>query len=530
MANFTPSIYQSNIYDFVRTGKGNAVVNAVAGSGKTSTLEGICRVLSDIDDEGIFHVIFCAFNKAIAEELRRRLPQDVEVKTIHAMGMAALRKFLRNVVPNNWIDDKKYTQIVEDQLDAMHLARDTSFYEKRDSILEATHFSMLTLVDPHSMEFMDMCARYDIKYFPGLEYLVGNTLEKGKQMASRKISFSDMVWLPVVLGAPMPTYTHVLVDEAQDLSNCQRQLISKCLGPYSRLIAVGDPHQAIYGFAGASSDSFGTIKTEFNAQEFPLSVCYRCPSSHIELAQQIVPQIEAKSGANEGVIEWIDEEHVIHKVNPQSGDMVICRTNAPLVELAFAFIGAGIPASIKGRDIMGQLVTMARSVQKLAGATWDTFEDSLQEYVERQREALSKKKDTEMQIAALEDRATCLSIIYRRAVALDQRITSIGGLRSFIDRIYAEEPNGCVVLSSIHKAKGLEADNVFFVAPENVPHPMAKSDWAYQQEWNLRYVALTRAKKSLTFVPLKKKKDKDESQYRHDCLRVRSIIVSGVKS
>ena len=59
-----------------------------------------------------------------------------------------------------------------------------------------------------------------------------------------------------------------------------------------------------------------------------------------------------------------------------------------------------------------------------------------------------------------------------------------------------------VLLSSIHKAKGLEADRVFLIEPEGapVPHPMAKQDWEIEQEWNLRYVAITRAKKELIYV------------------------------
>jgi len=59
-----------------------------------------------------------------------------------------------------------------------------------------------------------------------------------------------------------------------------------------------------------------------------------------------------------------------------------------------------------------------------------------------------------------------------------------------------------ILLSSIHRAKGLEASHVFFLMPEGAecPHPMAKSAWQVEQEWNLRYVAVTRAIKELTYV------------------------------
>lgn len=49
---------------------------------------------------------------------------------------------------------------------------------------------------------------------------------------------------------------------------------------------------------------FNRIIARTDAKELPLSVCYRCPSSHLALAREFVPHIEA-TGAAEGTIEWI---------------------------------------------------------------------------------------------------------------------------------------------------------------------------------------------------------------------------------
>lgn len=505
MSTRTPSKFQTAIYDFVRTGKGNATVEAVAGSGKTTTLEGICRILIDGDEEGLLTAIFCAFNKSIADELRSRLPQEVDVKTIHAIGMAALRQALRPY-GNNWVNDYKYRDIISELLDQRGYKGDDK-QEMAEALEKSVRYTMLTLIDPMNLgEFESMLGRFDIPHLDNLDVLTNRVLEIGESMARQKISFTDMIYLPIRLGVAFPKYLWVLVDEAQDLSNCQREIIRRLMGPASRLIAVGDPKQAIYGFAGADTLSFAQIQSEFQTTNLPLSVCYRCPKGHIAMAQEIVPQIEAHDAAPEGEIEWIGFDEIYNRVDSKRRDMVLCRTNAPLVEIAFSLIAQGVPAQIKGRDIMDQLINMAKAVQKLPGANWDEFEAYLSEFVSRQTKALQAKRDTEMQIMALQDRAECLNIIYRRAVAMDQRIKTLDGLRKFIDRLYSEDVHGSVMLSSIHKAKGLEADRVFLVGPEKMPHPMARSTWAIEQEFNLRYVALTRAKEALYFVPLKDNK------------------------
>jgi superfamily I DNA/RNA helicase len=69
-----------------------------------------------------------------------------------------------------------------------------------------------------------------------------------------------------------------------------------------------------------------------------------------------------------------------------------------------------------------------------------------------------------------------------------------------IEKMFVEDDTDGIRLSSVHRAKGLEADRVFILCPELMPHPMAKTDWAKAQEQNLRYVAITRAKHLLAYV------------------------------
>ncbi len=87
--DFTWSAYQEAIFEFVRSGTGNAVVDAVAGSGKTTT---IIAALGFTDPGA--EIAFLAFNKRIADELRDRSPDHVHVSTLHSLGLKNIRASL----------------------------------------------------------------------------------------------------------------------------------------------------------------------------------------------------------------------------------------------------------------------------------------------------------------------------------------------------------------------------------------------------------------------------------------------------
>jgi ATP-dependent exoDNAse (exonuclease V) beta subunit len=70
-----------------------------------------------------------------------------------------------------------------------------------------------------------------------------------------------------------------------------------------------------------------------------------------------------------------------------------------------------------------------------------------------------------------------------------------------IEKIFSDEnPNEGVCLSTIHKAKGLESDNVYIACASKLPSTSSKKDWEKEQEKNLAYVAYTRAKHKLGFI------------------------------
>ena len=107
-----------------------------------------------------------------------------------------------------------------------------------------------------------------------------------------------------------------------------------------------------------------------------------------------------------------------------------------------------------------------------------------------------KTNPSEDRLIGLQDRFDCLMCFTEGSDSVDQVLASI-------DKVFTDDRFGDgVKLSSVHKAKGLEADRVFILLPEGggMPHPMAKSYWQREQEMNLKYVAITRAKNELVWV------------------------------
>src|SRR5208337_3667275 len=134
--------------------------------------------------------------------------------------------------------------------------------------------------------------------------------------------FDDLLFLAVKDGIRLPTFDNVLVDEAQDTNAIQRAILRKIMHDDSRLVAVGDPSQGIYGFRGADHDAMDLIKSEFDADELPLTVSYRCATAIVKYASQF------------GVI-----------------------------ELAYELMTARKPAYMMGREIGEGLVNLIRKQQ-----------------------------------------------------------------------------------------------------------------------------------------------------------------------
>ena len=120
-----------------------------------------------------------------------------------------------------------------------------------------------------------------------------------------------------------------------------RTMLSRLQERGARIVGVGDRHQAIYGFRGASTDSMNLLKKKYSMQELPLSRSYRCPQLVVAEAQTLCPSILAADGASLGTIHHADKDPKIH-----SDSLVICRNNAPLFRAILRHVRAKEPCRV----------------------------------------------------------------------------------------------------------------------------------------------------------------------------------------
>jgi superfamily I DNA/RNA helicase len=318
---------------------------------------------------------------------------------------------------------------------------------------------------------------------------VGEEWARGKGV----ISFGDMLYLPVKWNLRPRRYRVVMADEAQDLNEIQLRLIEwACEG--GRLIAVGDPWQSIYGWNGANPRAFERIRElSPNTVELPLSICYRCPKRVVRLAQDIVPHIGAGLNAPDGIVGEVDTQKLFAEA--KAGDLVLCRVNGPLLSLCFSFLAARIPARVRGSDVGRTLIKTIRMIGAQPGFVYEQFPAFLAAWGERVRATL--RPDDERAEKNLEDLQGSILACFTHYPA-----KTVEQLAEGIKSVFGDNmEKGVIWLSTVHKAKGLEARTVWIVHPEMLGRYRKRQTEAQrQEEMRVKYVALTRAKERMFFV------------------------------
>jgi len=527
------------------------IIEARAGTGKTTTLiEGLKLVRGmpstlvaspqqaavweamQLSKGKVQTICFVAFNKSIAMELQQRVPSSCEAMTMHSMGLKAIRRSFELLPGDKGINKYHVQDIISEILgkDIRQLRKDKPTLIK--AVEELVSLCKMNLIgfgrpenEPEELKeyaceiqwsesLSNLASYYDVDVNGSRAEvfdLVPKVLERCKDVARDKcIDFNDMVWLPVALDLNVFKYDMLLIDEVQDLNRCSQALAKKA---GKRLILCGDPKQAIYGFAGADSQSMQRMfkelsVTDRDCQLLPLTVTRRCGKAIVAEAKKIVPDFEAFETNPEGCVSYRsfkpgvtnyseiagEESGRDYRLSVQDGDMILCRVNAPLVSECFKFIRQGRKANIQGRDIGQGLIS---TVNKMKAYSLTELQYNLSDWLHRETLAeQAKRNPNDNRIIALQDRYDCLCCFCEGCATVD-------GVINKIQSIFTDDKSGTgIKLSSIHKSKGLEADRVFLIRTKEapLPHPMAKQPWEREQEMNLLYVGITRSIKELVYV------------------------------
>jgi len=495
----TFSKYQKAIFAFVKVGKGNANIEAVAGSGKTFSIVEAAKYVPVTAKS-----VFLAFNKNIADELQRKLPAHVKAMTTHSLCFRAMNAG----APRLKVEGERLSKLMEDVLsfpEKQQLRgqiRKLVGIAKANGLVPKSAAGMATgLVDDNDEFWSDAIGNYSIEFDNAWqeEAAVSRTKELLKLSIENRdnaIDFDDMLWLPIVLKMGFPKFDWIFVDEAQDLSPIQHEILRRIAKPDSHIIAVGDPFQSIYRFRSAASDSMARLAAITGAKTLPLSICYRCARSIVAEAKRIVPHIEAADDAEEGIV-----NHSLSETNQlaafTSDAAVLCPYNAPLIQAAYMFIRNKVACRILGKEIGAGLVKLVRRLERDGAGNVKQLEAALENYYHEEWDRLEGKESRQ---AALTDKVETLGVFLSELAPGE----SVDRLVREIEMLFVDKNCGMLTLSTVHKSKGLEYDKVFFLDSHLLHGDMRKGKKLHpeetQQRRNLLYVGITRARRELVFI------------------------------
>lgn len=472
---FNPTTEQQAIIEAAQQTSDNLIVIARAGAAKTTTLVMLAEALPETD------ILCLAFNKKIAQEMTERLPPNCEAKTLHGLGYKAWYGFIRRKCK---VNDRKIYMLLKQRIEKLddQADRDEAFElmaETLDMIRQSKQVGYLP--DNFTGHWRPLAD--DATFFSSLpmeptalqEQLIRDVTTASFRLALEgEIDFDDMILCPALCQVTWPRPTLTLIDEAQDLSPINHHILKKIVKD-RRIIAVGDPCQAIYGFRGASTKSMEELEERFNMKPLYLTITFRCAKSIVENAKWRAADMQYPDWAIDGEVlrpaSWSLDE-------VENGDAIVCRNNAPLFSLGIKLLEDDKLPEIAGRDLAAPLKKIMKRLgkpQQPRLAAIDALSDWEQKELRRAREGARGQ---------IRDKAECIRIMLNKTKTL-------GDAMAYLDHLLSRD--GRIYLMTGHKSKGLEFDRVWFL-----DHHLCKID--QDQDANIKYVIETRAKQRLVYV------------------------------
>lgn len=522
------SAQQRAAVDFVKSSIKSLILTARAGCGKTHTV--IRGILREIVESTNAEVLIVAYNNSAGREFKERIQQlaeetgnreflnwkRVQAGTVHSAGFGVVRRWAPNVNVNG--------EKVRDICRALAGNDNTSIYQRELSTIK----HLVSLGKQSAIGFLtgvrDRSAWYALIEKHGVNETMDEettidelvdaaivVLERSFAMDREVIDFDDQILAPLVHKLKIWPKDFVIVDEAQDTNAARRALILAFTKPRTgRVFAVGDNMQAIYGFTGADADALDLIAAATGAEHLPLTVTYRCPKSVVREANALVPDLVAHENNSEGIVRRLalmDDQEDSDNVKPWyqtttllPTDAILCRNTKPLIETAYQLLADGIGCRVEGREIGEGLIKLATRWKRVKNLT--VLVEKITDYRDREV-AKWKAKENESRAQQIEDKCDALLAISHRLVSTGKN--EVRDLVAWINAMFSDSkentPVQVTTLCTIHKSKGREWDRVFFFLRDTtLPSPYAKRPWQLQQEHNLEYVGITRAKRELVFV------------------------------
>jgi DNA helicase-2/ATP-dependent DNA helicase PcrA len=501
---FVPSELQKAFFEFVQYGNGNCNLVAVAGSGKSTTC---IRTIPLYPSH--LKVKMLSFGNRIVKDLKAKVVEleaelgrkfpNVFVSTFHSVGFSALRSYFKSKGLRGELNDHKLRNLLRSKISEEEMFLYGKFvvdlvgYAKGSglgiaSVAPASDENFYEIIEHHDMMLESEQAKLERAVALARALLAASM----KQCRDEGIyDFDDMLYMPLYLDLRFWQEDIIIVDEAQDMNRVRREIVRKMMKRTTRVFFVGDPKQAIFGFTGATNDAMEVIKQEFDCIELMLNVSYRCPKRIVSKVKALVPYFEVYEGNKDGDEFDVKLDEMLPIVTDR--DAILCRNVAPMVSLAFKLIGRGRACHVLGSEIGKGIITL---IKRMDAQHIDHLKGLIEQWRDREMEALLAK-GKEDKAAGVADKAECVFVLIEN---LPEAMRTIDGLIARVESLFQDEDR-TLCLSSIHKAKGREWENVVIYCPERLPSPWARKPWMREQESNLEYVAYTRAMNYTMYLP-----------------------------
>jgi DNA helicase-2/ATP-dependent DNA helicase PcrA len=495
-----PTEEQQAIIDFVAAGKGSLIVEALAGSGKTWTIR---QSLPTCPQRSI---LICAFNKRIADEISSTLPKmpkthAVHVKTFHALGLRTIKVHFPHLEVS--------AAATEDLINTI-AGKSADFRAKRAAVKilryvkEAFVWSDFDHVAAYALgvneDFFNKMNERSREY---AVRIAADAYERGKDLGKRDlIDFCDMVWAPVVLDlAPPSRYQILFIDELQDISRPQFAMVRQLMLPTSRFVGVGDQRQQVYDFRGSlGEEAWSEAEHAFKIVDIlRLTQTFRCSAAVVKEAQRLVPRLRALPDAPPGSATSMTLADLPVRIGQGHSDevhsYVLSRTNAALLDCALFLWSRGTKFVLNnGKAMLAPLFELLDHVLDLRSK--DAFIKSIKTWYDAEF-AKAEKAGALAYADHLTELVEMLHAASKYAVPTQ--------LRQLLVEILVDNKSG-VLLSTVHKVKGLEADRVYLLKQTFGMHrgdPIERT--VSPAELNLEYVAITRAREHIIWVDIRER-------------------------
>lgn len=522
-----PSDEQLAIFDAILNDKQcrNIRVNAVAGSGKSTVIK-CCAGLISMDKK----ILVLAHNKSVKDHMikgleeigryaRKKIP--LYVQTFHGLGYMTIGKLHKweggtpdigeNIKYNDYFD-AHIIEFLPADYESWGKSKKNNY---RRNIFDLLNYARVNLCQTEREIEKKVALKYGINPVANEISVVIQLMQWGRDnIGEMVLDFTDCIWLPcedekcnkIYLGNnEYNNFDYVFVDEAQDMSPAQLELVIKATkSRNTRVILMGDSDQAINMWCGSINDALDkAVKKITNNDwlDFNLTTNYRCDTKIIDMANEYLESHNKSKRlvphtTNPGIIQYNAKLNDI-----QNGDLVLARFTSTVFEILGKLLQLGKKAIIRGEN---EFLKIFNNLIKENNNTIDDILLFVKESFVNEWESATKNEDYKESIhneGVIRSYEIVKIVESLSKITLDKEQLAILLKNCIVSENHSQ--NDVIEISTVHRAKGVEADNVYIACPSVLYSPLVdekSQEWERISEDNLQYVAYTRAKHKMAFI------------------------------